>query len=102
MDARTGDYNRPFLTPALDLIPGYCRMQDIVFRKGDQRFEGHSAADAIATALADPGCLMVSRNAGSGTRILIDGLLKDARPPGYWSQPKSHKRCCGLGGAEAR
>jgi putative molybdopterin biosynthesis protein len=33
---------------------------------------------------------MVNRNAGSGTRILIDGLLGDARPPGYGVQTKSH------------
>ena len=33
---------------------------------------------------------MVSRNPGSGTRILIDRLLEGSRPPGYWSQPKSH------------
>jgi putative molybdopterin biosynthesis protein len=33
---------------------------------------------------------MVCRNPGSGTRVLIDRLLKGARPAGYWSQPKSH------------
>ena len=33
---------------------------------------------------------MVNRNAGSGTRILTDRLLNGAKPPGYWSQPKSH------------
>jgi putative molybdopterin biosynthesis protein len=33
---------------------------------------------------------MVGRNAGSGTRILIDRLLAGDRPAGYWSQPKSH------------
>ena len=33
---------------------------------------------------------MVNRNAGSGTRILTDRLLGGAKPPGYWSQPKSH------------
>lgn len=33
---------------------------------------------------------MVNRNAGSGTRILIDQLLAGARPPGYSSQPRSH------------
>jgi putative molybdopterin biosynthesis protein len=32
----------------------------------------------------------VGRNAGSGTRILLDRLLDGARPAGYWSQPKSH------------
>ena len=33
---------------------------------------------------------MVGRNAGSGTRILLDRLLEGRRPAGYWSQPKSH------------
>jgi putative molybdopterin biosynthesis protein len=90
MDAATSEYNRPFLTPALDLIPGYRRMQGIVFRAGDPRFEGRLPQDAVAAALADGDCLMVSRNAGSGTRILIERLLNGARPPGYWAQPKSH------------
>ena len=33
---------------------------------------------------------MVNRNAGAGTRVLIDKLLGGARPPGYANQPKSH------------
>jgi putative molybdopterin biosynthesis protein len=33
---------------------------------------------------------MVNRNAGSGTRVLIDKLLEGSRPPGYANQPKSH------------
>ncbi len=33
---------------------------------------------------------MVNRNAGSGTRILIDRLLDGAQPAGYWVQAKSH------------
>src|SRR6185437_5355078 len=37
-----------------------------------------------------PACLMVNRNQGAGTRILIDALLAGARPDGYWNQPKSH------------
>ena len=37
-----------------------------------------------------PAALMVNRNAGSGTRVLIDKLLDGARPPGYANQPKSH------------
>jgi putative molybdopterin biosynthesis protein len=90
MDAATGSYNRPFMTPELTLVLGYRRLQGIVFRKGDRRFEGRAAAAAVAAALADPHCVMVNRNAGSGTRILIDGLLGGARPAGYWSQPKSH------------
>jgi putative molybdopterin biosynthesis protein len=90
MDPETGEYNRPFLTPALELVPGYRRLQGIVHRKGDPRFEGLSVEEAIAAAATIPDCLMVNRNAGSGTRILTDRLLKGAKPPGYWSQPKSH------------
>jgi putative molybdopterin biosynthesis protein len=44
----------------------------------------------VAAALADPDCLLVNRNAGSGTRILLDRLLGGARPEGYWNQPRSH------------
>jgi len=90
MDPETGEYNRPFLTPALELVSGYRRLQGIVYRKGDPRFEGRSIEDAIGGAIAGPDCLMVNRNAGSGTRILTDRLLAGAKPAGYWSQPKSH------------
>ena len=34
--------------------------------------------------------MMVNRNAGSGTRIIIDQLLGQARPAGYGIQTKSH------------
>ena len=90
MDPATGEYNRPLLTPALELITGYGRMQGIVYRPGDMRFEGKNAADAMAAAMADPACTMVNRNAGSGTRILIDRLLAGAKPAGYGVQTKSH------------
>ena len=43
-----------------------------------------------ARALADPGCFFVNRNRGSGTRVLIDGLLAGARPPGYAVEARSH------------
>jgi len=90
MDPESGEYNRPFLTPSLELAAGYRRLQGIVYRQGDPRFEGRSVDAAIAVALGVPDCLMVNRNAGSGTRILTDRLLNGAKPPGYWSQPKSH------------
>lgn len=89
-DENTDTYNTPFLVPGLELVPGYRRMQGIVFRAGDSRFEGHDAQGAVAAALADPSCLMVNRNQGAGTRILIDRLLGSARPDGYWNQPRSH------------
>jgi putative molybdopterin biosynthesis protein len=90
LDPISGEYNRPFLTPELDLIPGYGRLQGIVFRRGDKRFEGRSAQDAIANVLADPECVMVNRNQGSGTRVLIDRLLGGLRPHGYAVQPRNH------------
>jgi molybdopterin molybdotransferase/putative molybdopterin biosynthesis protein len=83
-------YNRHLVRPGIALVPGWRRMQGFVFRAGDPRFAGKTAAQAIAAALADPDCLMVNRNAGAGTRILIDRLLGGARPAGYANQPKSH------------
>jgi molybdenum cofactor synthesis domain-containing protein len=89
-DEATESYNAPFLADGLELVPGWRRMQGIVFRAGDARFEGLSAQDAVRAALADPTCIMVNRNQGAGTRILIDRLLGAARPDGYWNQPRSH------------
>jgi putative molybdopterin biosynthesis protein len=89
-DDKSETYNRPYLVDGLELVPGWRRMQGIVFRKGDKRFEGLSAPEAVAAALADPACIMVNRNQGAGTRILIDRLLGGARPEGYWNQPRSH------------
>ncbi len=89
-DEASETYNGPFMAAGLELVPGYRRMQGIVFRAGDTRFEGLSAQDAVRAALADPACIMVNRNQGAGTRILIDRLLAGARPDGYWNQPKSH------------
>ncbi|WP_315928951.1 molybdopterin biosynthesis protein [Mesorhizobium sp. SP-1A] len=89
-DDKTRTYNAPFVSEGLELVPGWRRMQGIVYRAGDTRFEGKSAEDALAAALADPACMMVNRNQGAGTRILIDRLLGQARPDGYWNQPRSH------------
>jgi putative molybdopterin biosynthesis protein len=90
VDPATGIYNKHLLAPGLSLVPGWRRMQGFVFRPGDTRFAGRSAEAALRAALADPAILMVNRNAGSGTRVLIDSLLRDAKPPGYANQPRSH------------
>jgi putative molybdopterin biosynthesis protein len=65
-------------------------MQGLMFRKGDARFDGVGPEMALATALADPDCHMVNRNQGSGTRSLIDKMLKRAMPAGYGRHPRSH------------
>jgi len=90
LDPKTDQYNRPFLTPALDLIAGYGRLQGVVFRQGDGRFEGRAVREAIAAARQDPTCVMVNRNRGSGTRALIDRLLEGVKPAGYAVQPRNH------------
>ena len=90
VDPASGRYNAHLLRPGLALVKGWQRMQGFVHRREDARFAGCSAADAIKAALADPTCLMVNRNAGAGTRVLIDRLLNGARPPGYSNQPRSH------------
>ncbi|HJQ81041.1 MAG TPA: molybdopterin biosynthesis protein [Lacipirellulaceae bacterium] len=101
LDPKTGEYNRPFLTDGMTLINGYGRRQGIVYRRGDERFEGRSIDDIVAQIVAGhseagrpetrtPATVMINRNQGSGTRILIDQLLAGARPPGYAVQPTNH------------
>jgi putative molybdopterin biosynthesis protein len=90
LDPKTNTYNRPYLGDDLLLIAGYGRLQGVVYRKDDPRFEGRSVVEAVSVALADPKCVLVNRNRGSGTRILIDRLLGAERPPGYLIEARSH------------
>lgn len=96
LDPRTGEYNRPFVDESLELLPGYRRRQCVVFRPGDARFEGRSVREALRAACTDPECVLINRNPGSGTRILLDRWLEELlpggspRPPGYAMQVRSH------------
>ncbi len=90
VDPASGIYNAHLVRPGLMLVKGWQRMQGFVHRRDDARFAGRSLQAALAAALDDPQCLMVSRNAGAGTRVLIDALLAGARPAGYSNQPRSH------------
>jgi putative molybdopterin biosynthesis protein len=90
VDPATGIYNKHLLAPGLALVPGWRRMQGFVFRDGDARFAGKTADAALKAGLDDPSALMVNRNAGSGTRVLVDSLLRGAKPAGYANQPRSH------------
>ncbi|MGH6665996.1 MAG: molybdopterin biosynthesis protein [Pseudolabrys sp.] len=90
IDPQSGKYNVHLATDGLRLVRGWERMQGILFRPGDKRFAGRSAQEALKAVLADSSALMVNRNAGAGTRALIDQQLAGARPPGYANQPKSH------------
>jgi putative molybdopterin biosynthesis protein len=90
LDEKTETWNAPYLGEGMQLVPGWRRMQGVVYRRGDRRFEGQDAQGAVAAALADAACIMVNRNRGAGTRILIDRLLKGSKPEGYFNQPRSH------------
>ncbi len=92
LDPESGEYNRQFLSDAVELVPGYGRSQGILFRRGDVRFEGRTLAEIIATVThpAESDCVMVNRNQGSGTRILIDRMLGGVKPNGYAVQPSNH------------
>ena len=90
MDEQSNTYNQPFLNKEIELIKGYGRLQGFVFRPDDQRFAGKDLAAAIYIAIHQSDLLMVNRNKGSGTRILIDRLLKNVRPSGYLAEVKSH------------
>jgi putative molybdopterin biosynthesis protein len=90
IDPATGQYTTHLVGSGLTLVPGWRRMQGVVFRPRDKRFEGRSAQEALKIVLADASALMVNRNVGAGTRVLMDRLLDGARPAGYANQPKSH------------
>jgi len=89
-DPESGEYNRPFLPEGFELVHGYGRMQGLVFRSGDVRFEGKRADDAVREVAGLDGVVMVNSNRGSGTRALIDLLLEEARPAGYAVEASSH------------
>jgi len=90
-DPDTGLYNEPFLDEGMELVPGYGRMQGVLFREDDTVLAGaSSAADLVRAALAGEGVRMVNRQRGSGTRTLADRLLEGARPAGYAAEARSH------------
>ena len=82
LDPESGVYNEPFLDAGMKLLGGYRRMQGVATRPDEER-------DAEAL-LADPVLRMVNRNRGAGTRVVIDELLGERRPPGYAYEPRSH------------
>ncbi len=100
LDDATDEYNRAFVGDDLELVKGYRRRQGVVFRADDPRFHDVPSANAepdeaavvalVDRLLDDASCRMVNRNRGSGTRILVDRLLGDRRPPGLHVEVKSH------------
>ena len=90
LDPTTDVYNRPFLDDGVTLINGSGRSQGIVFRRDDKRFHARTQTEIVSIGVSDSSIVMVNRNQGSGTRILIDRLLAGAKPRGYANQPSNH------------
>ncbi len=90
LDPNSERYNVPFLPDGVRLLRGYDRMQGLVYRPGDARFEGRSLASALVEALGDRSCVLVGRNRGSGTRVLLDHLLSGRQPAGLAVEVRSH------------
>jgi putative molybdopterin biosynthesis protein len=90
LDPISGIYNRHCLDSSVTLVEGYGRSQGIVFRPDDIRFLGKTSDQIVAMTKIDSGIVMVSRNQGSGTRVLIDRLLAGQKLPSSPMQPNNH------------
>ena len=92
LDENAGEYNRHLLTPELHLQKGYRRSQGLLFRKDDSNFTDFKSdfENAIQQIINNAEVRIINRNRGSGTRILLDRLLADQRPAGFFQEAKSH------------
>ena len=91
LDPATGEYNRHLADRRPDAAAGLRPHAGLrVPAAATRDSSGDRSSRRWRPRWPMPTCVMVNRNAGSGTRILIDKLLGDARPPGYGVQTKSH------------
>jgi putative molybdopterin biosynthesis protein len=92
MDENTGLYNKHLLDENQQLIKGYKRKQGILYRLDDCRFSCMREAfeGTLKEILNHPDIRLINRNRGSGTRVLIDQILENNRPAGFFSEAKSH------------
>lgn len=87
----TKTYNQHCATGDMSLVRGYRRKQGLVFRKNDTRFVGTDVQMLVKSVKEDANCLMINRNLGSGTRIIIEQLLEGSQPNGYLVQTSNHR-----------
>jgi len=92
LDPKSGIYNIHLLTKKLHLEKGYRRNQGLLFRKDDPNFVEckNDFYNIIQRSINNPEIRMINRNRGSGTRILLDRLLKNNKPTGFYQEAKSH------------
>ncbi|RMF84261.1 MAG: molybdopterin biosynthesis protein [Nitrospinota bacterium] len=106
LDERSGTYNLPFVQgeDGLLLIRGYIRRQGILYRPDDPLFcSGTDFPTLLSRILHGEKRVLINRNKGSGTRILLDMLLQEVLSaqglsldegrellPGYDVEARSH------------
>ena len=92
MKKGSNQYNHHLLTPEIALIKGYRRSQGLLFRKDDSRFAliENNVEKTTRQLIEDQNLRMINRNLGSGTRVLLDRILGDRRPSGFFQEAKSH------------
>lgn len=96
LDETSGQWNTPFLPARTRLVHGYGRRQGLLLRADDAlRFAGRRVEEVILELAADPTKRVAARNPGSGTRLLMDGLLARNRdeplvPAGWTTAYTSH------------
>jgi putative molybdopterin biosynthesis protein len=78
LDAETGEYNRPFVKPGdgLALVRGYVRRQGLIYRPKDGLPQPLTFEHLVEMAAQEGKLVLINRNRGSGTRILLDICLR--------------------------
>ena len=92
LDEDSGEYNHHLLSSELHLQKGYRRNQGLLYRKEDHHFTDLKSdfENAIQQIIKNTNLRMINRNRGSGTRILLDRLLGNRHPSGFFQEAKSH------------
>ncbi len=89
-DEKTETYNTPFLGDGLELVPGWRRMQGIVFRKGDHAVRRLERARCGARGARRSRLHHGQPQPGRGHAHPDRPAARRDAPDGYWNQPKSH------------
>ena len=90
LDPATNCYNMHLASDRVAIHRGYQRQQGIVFRRDDQRFAKRTLRQLMAAIVDADDVVMVNRNPGSGTRIVIEHLLAGCQPRGYSVAARTH------------
>ncbi len=105
LDEQSGAYNRPFVKPGdgLALVRGYVRRQGLLYRPDADLPQPLTFERLVEMAAQEGKLVLINRNRGSGTRILLDICLQSCAQSlsiaaekltqslrGYDTEAKSH------------